>query len=185
MQPDVRGRTTNAAGIPAPFGDPLPEFGDLFLAEMAQLRDGRRHPHIVVVARNAPASSSLSPGLPGTIARSFTATSRLSKRSSMPSFFVSPWQMKHLSDRIGRMSRLYCCGSPTAGGAIARATIDGNQTRRTTAEDDIATISGKNRGGTRQRDFRVPPLFRQLEGNASSGESYVGCVATIDSNRGF
>ena len=90
-------------------------------------------------------SISLSLGLPGTIAPNFTATSRLSKRSSMPSFFVSPWQMKHLSDRIGRMSRLNCIGSPRAGAAVPSARIDGNQSLRTTAENDIATISNKKR----------------------------------------
>ena len=52
-------------------------------------------------------SSSLLSGLPGTMALFFSAPSRVSRRRPDSRFFSSgPWQKKHLSERMGRMSRL-------------------------------------------------------------------------------
>ena len=51
--------------------------------------------------------SSLSSGLPGTMAPILTATSRRSnRRSALRAALSGPWQAKQFSARIGRMSRL-------------------------------------------------------------------------------
>ena len=73
----------------------------------------------------------LASGLPGTIAVSpdsagFTACSRMSSRSLLSRFFSSgPWQAKHLSERIGRTSRLKLtvafCSARTGAGSAAQS----------------------------------------------------------------
>ena len=70
--------------------------------------------------------TSLCSGLPGAIAglpsRSAVALSTRSKRNSAWSWSLSgPWQAKHLSARIGRMSRLNCTGSAAV--AIPQSSI--------------------------------------------------------------
>ena len=53
-------------------------------------------------------TSSLSSGLPGTMAPASTAASRWSsRRSALRAALSGPWQAKQFSARIGRMSRLY------------------------------------------------------------------------------
>ena len=56
---------------------------------------------------------------PGTIAR--FAASSLSSRSAIPFAFASgPWHAKHLSERMGRTSRLNCTSAAPAAMAIAK-----------------------------------------------------------------
>ena len=53
------------------------------------------------------AISSLSSGLPGTIAPASTAASRRSsRRSALRAALSGPWQAKQFSARIGRIARL-------------------------------------------------------------------------------
>ena len=71
----------------------------LWSSAAASPRPGRR--------RRSAAISSLSSGLPGTMAPALTATSRRSsRRSALRAALSGPWQAKQFSARIGRMSRL-------------------------------------------------------------------------------
>ena len=75
-------------------------------------------------------SISLWSGFPGNIAPIFTATWRWSKRRSVASFLARPWQAKHLSAKIGRMSRLYCKGAAESAAAEPAAKSTGSKYRR-------------------------------------------------------
>ena len=94
-----------------PLRDPALEEILLFRGELL-VRLWRRHDLFLVVAEDADQQLALFTS-PGTIAVSpllagFVASSRMSSRSPESRLFLSgPWQWKQLSERIGRMSRLY------------------------------------------------------------------------------
>ena len=96
-------------------------------------------------------TSSLSPGLPGTIAVSpdsagFTAVSRVSSRSPALRFSSSgPWHWKQVSEKIGRMSRLNETLSDAGESATATAAPSPRKAPRRAREEGV--VEGIGCGG--------------------------------------
>src|SRR5262245_35143424 len=107
-------------------------------------------------------SSSLSSGLPGTMARpplrnSPKAPARVSRRSlALRCASSGPWQLKQVSDRIGRTSRVksirVAAGSPVAAPAPANRAAS-KQPRTATATRGAGRTEGRNAEVTSDSSF--------------------------------
>src|SRR5262245_53119070 len=120
-------------------------------------------------------ATSLSSGLPGTIgvapeSAGLIASSRKSSRNSPWRAFLSgPWQWKHVSDRIGRTSRLNSIfagigrsaarrgEAAIANDAIADATTDGMRDKVAMCEQGVR--KGKQPDLTKTLLPRIPTSF--------------------------